>query len=52
MAAGGAFQWLPTSLLSADLAGEDVDREIRIDFFNSQKSGNHRHRGQVSLTLA
>ena len=38
-------------MLSADLAGDDVEREIRIDFYISAKSGKHRHCGQVSLTL-
>ena len=50
--ANNAYTWLPMSLLSSDMAGDDVDREIRIDFFNSQKSGKHRHRGQASFTLA
>lgn len=35
------------------MAGEaDVEREVRIDFYISQKSGNHKHCGMVSLTLA
>ena len=33
--AEGAYTWLPMNLLSSDMAGDDVDREIRIDFFNS-----------------
>ena len=51
-ARNGAFEWASLSLLTSDLAGEDVDREIRFDFFASQKSGKHRHLGQSSLTLA
>mmetsp|Transcript_37509 Transcript_37509/g.49311 ORF Transcript_37509/g.49311 Transcript_37509/m.49311 type:complete len:163 (+) Transcript_37509:419-907(+) len=51
-ARNGAFEWLSLSLLTSDLAGDDVDREVRFDFYNSQKSGRHRHIAQVSFTLA
>lgn len=39
------------NVLSADLAGDDIEREVRIEFYVSQKSGKHKHCGQVSLTL-
>lgn len=39
-------------MLSADLAGDDADREIKMDFFKSAKSGKHKFIGNVSLTLA
>jgi len=45
------YEWNLVSLLSADLAGDDVDREVRIDFFVSAKSGKHAHCGQISFTL-
>lgn len=47
----GAFEWNLVSLLSSDLAGDDIEREIRIDFYVSAKSGKHSHCGQVSMTL-
>jgi len=39
-------------LLSADLAGDEIEREVRIDFYSSAKSGKHSHVGQVPFTLA
>lgn len=39
-------------MLTSDLAGDDIERELRIDFFVSQKSGKHKHCGQVTFTLA
>jgi hypothetical protein len=38
--------------LSADLAGDDADRVIKFDFYQSAKSGKHKFVGNVSLTLA
>jgi|688.fasta_scaffold208172_4 hypothetical protein len=32
-AVAGAYEWNLVNVLSSDLAGEDVDREIKIDFF-------------------
>ena len=48
---GGNYEWNIVNILSADLAGDDIEREVRIDFYVSQKSGKHRHCGQTSLTL-
>lgn len=48
----GAFRWNMVNILSADLAGDDADREIKFDFFQSAKSGKHKFIGKVSLTLA
>ena len=48
---GGNYEWNIVNVLSADLAGDDIEREVRIDFYVSQKSGKHRHCGQTSLTL-
>lgn len=50
-ARGGYYNWNMVNILSADLAGDDIEREVRIEFYVSQKSGKHRHCGQVSLTL-
>lgn len=39
-------------VLTSDLAQDgDIDREARIDFYASAKSGKHRHIGQVALTI-
>jgi len=49
----GFTEWNLVNVLASDMAGEaDVEREVRIDFYISQKSGNHKHCGMVSLTLA
>lgn len=41
----GAYEWNLVSLLSADLAGDDIEREVKIDFYQSAKSGKHSHIG-------
>ena len=48
----GYFEWDQVNILSSDLTGDDIEREIRIDFFISQKSGKHKHCGQTTMTLA
>ena len=40
------------NVLSSDLAGEDVDREVKIEFYQSSKAGRHKHIASVALTLA
>jgi hypothetical protein len=37
----GMYQWNLLNVLSADLAGDDADRQIKFDFFESAKSGKH-----------
>jgi len=44
-ARSGHYEWNVVNVLSADLAGDDIEREVRIDFYISQKSGKHKHCG-------
>ena len=45
------FTWKQSSMLTSDMCNEDPDREIRIEFFKSQKSGLHKNLGYVNVTL-
>ena len=47
-----SFSWNHTSILTSELANEDPEREIRIEFFKSQKSGKHTNLGYISCNLA
>ena len=47
----GAFMWKPCSILTSELANEDPEREIRVEFFKSQKSGLNKNLGYISLNL-
>ena len=47
----GSFMWKPCSILTSELANEDPEREIKIEFFKSQKSGLNRNLGFISLNL-
>ena len=49
---GGRFSWNLVSILTSELANEDPEREIRIEFFKSQKSGKHINLGYVSCNIA
>lgn len=48
----GVFEWAQNSTLVQELCGDDPEREIRIEFFKSQKSGLNRNKGYISFTLA
>ena len=50
-AKSGAYHFNMINILTSDLAGDDIEQPVRIDFFNSAKSGKHKHCGQVTLTL-
>ena len=44
-ARSSVYNWNQVNILSADLAGDDIEREVRIEFYISQKSGKHKHCG-------
>lgn len=46
-AVGGAFEWNHVNMLAED----DIEREFRVDFYISQKSGSHKHCGQIQTTM-
>lgn len=48
----GVYEWNTVSLLTSEMANEDVDREIRIEFFKSQKSGRHTNLGVINFNIA
>jgi len=48
----GVFVWKQASILSSELCNEEPEREIRIEFFKSQKSGLNKNIGHIALTLA
>lgn len=48
----GQHKWNLVNLLTSELANDDVEREIRIEFFESAKSGKHVNKGYVSFNLA
>ena len=49
---GGRFSWNMVSILTSELANEDPEREIRVEFFKSQKSGKHINLGYISCNIA
>lgn len=52
VATNGSHKWNMVNLLTSELANDDVEREIRIEFFESAKSGKHVNRGFASFNLA
>jgi hypothetical protein len=48
----GRFSWNLVSILTSELANEDPEREIRIEFFKSQKSGKHVNLGYITCNIA
>ena len=49
---GGRFTWNLVSLLTSEMANEDPEREIRFEFFKSQKSGKHINLGYFACNIA
>lgn len=47
----GVYLWKPCSILTSELCNEDPEREIRIEFFKSQKSGLNKNLGTITLNL-
>ena len=50
-ALGGTFNWNFISLLTSELANEELEREIKIEFFKSSKNGRHANLGFITFTL-
>jgi hypothetical protein len=48
----GRYSWNLVSILTSELANEDLEREIRFEFFKSQKSGKHINLGYFSCNIA
>lgn len=42
-----SFEFNNFSILIADMCGEDLEKEIKVEFFRSQKNGRHVNIGQV-----
>lgn len=49
---GGRYSWNLVSITTSEMANEDPEREIRIEFFKSQKSGKHVNLGYASCNIA
>lgn len=45
------FEFNQFSLLVSDICGGDKEKEVKIEFFKSQKSGKHQNIGQVLYTV-
>ena len=48
----GTFKWNQVQMGTTDLCKDDIEREIKIEFFRSVPSGKHKNIDSVTLTLA
>lgn len=48
----GRFSWNLVSILTSELANEDPEREIRFEFFKSNKNGRHVNLGYFACNIA
>lgn len=48
----GRYTWNLVSILTSELANEEPEREIRVEFFKSQKSGKHINLGYFVCNIA
>ena len=51
-AIGGTFSWNLISILTGDLCNEEPEREIRLEFFKSSKTGKHKNLGFITCNMA
>ena len=49
---GGLFRWNQVQLGSTDLCKDEIEREIKIEFFRSNPNGRHKNLASVMLNLA
>ena len=48
---GNNFAWNLVSTLTSELCNEEPERDIRIEFFKSQKSGKHTNLGFITFNI-
>jgi len=48
----GRFDWNFISLLTSEMANEEIEQPVRIEFFKSNKNGKHANLGFADVTLA
>lgn len=51
-ATGGAITWNEVMLGTTDLCNDNVENEIKFEFFRNESSGTHVNLGVFSTTLA
>ena len=49
---GENFNWNQVQIGTTDLCKDDIEREIKIEFFRSVPSGRHKNLGSFTLSLA
>lgn len=49
---GNVVTWNPCALGTTDLCNDNVEQEIRLEFFRSETSGKHKNLGSFATTLA
>lgn len=48
----GRFEWNFVSLLTSEMANEEEEREVRVEFFKSSKTGQHQNLGFADFTIS
>lgn len=48
----GSFRWNQVQIGTTDLCKDNIENEVKIEFFRSVTSGRHKNIGQLTLTLA
>lgn len=49
---GNMVTWNPCALGTTDLCNDNVEQEIKLEFYRSETSGKHKNLGSLSTTLA
>lgn len=48
----GAFRWNQVQMPTSELCKDEIEREIKIEFFRSNPNGKHKNIGAITLNLA
>ena len=49
---GGAFKWNQLQIGATDLCRDEIEREVKFEFFKSVPSGKHKNLANLTLSLA
>jgi hypothetical protein len=51
-AAGGIVDWNEAAIGTTDLCNDNIEQEIKFEFFRSETSGSHKNLGHHMTTMA
>jgi hypothetical protein len=48
---GGIIDWNEAAIGTTDLCNDNVEQEIKFEFYRNEKSGSHKNMGHLTTTM-